>query len=148
MNWFLIVSSILKYVFVTTIYVFIFAIIRMIYKDITGMVKNEDFVRSQNVPVLRVIAKNDRTVATAMNDFPLENVKNVVGRSKMCDICLDDMLISGRHFCIWFEEDEWRIKDLHSRNGTYLNGQIIDEPYLLDDGDKIRVGEMEFEFKL
>ena len=148
MNLYAIISSVVKYIFVTTIYVFIFAIIRMIFKDIRNMVNKEEFVASQNNPVLRVRVKNDRDYTGARNDFPLEKMKNTIGRGGACDVILDDMLISKKHFCIWFEDDDWRIEDLKSSNGTILNGMVIAEPYLLDDGDRIRVGEMELEFKI
>jgi len=120
----------------------------MIFKDIRNMVNKEEFVASQNNPVLRVRVKNDRDYTGARNDFPLEKMKNTIGRGGACDVILDDMLISKKHFCIWFEDDDWRIEDLKSSNGTILNGMVIAEPYLLDDGDRIRVGEMELEFKI
>jgi len=148
MNFYPLISSIVKYIFILTIYVFIFAIIRMIFKDIRNMVSKEEFVASQNNPVLRVLVKNDRDYTGARNDYPLDKMKNTIGRSAACDIMLEDMLVSNRHFCVWFEDGEWRIEDLNSRNGTILNGNVIHEPYLLDDGDRIRVGEMEFEFKV
>jgi len=112
------------------------------------MVKKEEFIASQNNPVLRVVVKNDRDYTGSRNDFPLDKMKNIIGRGKTCNIMLEDMLVSNKHFCIWFEDDEWRIEDLDSRNGTILNGMVIHEPYLLDDGDRIRVGEMELEFKI
>jgi len=148
MNYFAIISSLVKYIFVTTIYVFIFAIIRMIFKDIRGMVSREEFVAIQSSPILRVVAKDGRDNTSARNDYALDKMKNTVGRSANCDIQIGDLLVSNKHFCIWFEDEEWRIRDLNSRNGTYLNGQRIEEPYLLDDGDRVRVGEMEFEFRV
>ena len=148
MNFFTIVSSFVKYVFITTIYVFIFAIIRMIFKDIHNMVSREEFVATQSAPILRVVGKSGRGNNEARNDYVLDKMKIVGGRSPNCDIQIGDMMVSNRHFCIWFEDDEWRIRDLNSRNGTYLNGQRVEEPYLLDDGDRIRVGEMELEFKV
>jgi pSer/pThr/pTyr-binding forkhead associated (FHA) protein len=92
--------------------------------------------------------QNELLYRGARNDFPLEKMTNVIGRAKSCDISVDDILISKKHFCIWYEDNEWRIKDLKSVNGTYLNGQIISEIYLLDDGDTIRAGGIEFVFKL
>jgi len=112
------------------------------------MVSKEEFVAAQSNPVLRVIVKNDRDYTGPRNDFPLEKMKNIIGRGRACDILIEDMLVSKKHFCIWFEDDEWRIDDLKSRNGTYLNDLAINEPYLLDDGDRIRIGEMELEFRI
>ena len=148
MNYFTIISSLVKYIFITTIYVFIFAIIRMIFKDIHKEARREEFVATQSAPILRVITKSGRGNNEARNDYALDKMKIVGGRSANCDIQIGDLMVSKKHFCIWFEDDEWRIRDLNSRNGTFLNGQRVDEPYLLDDGDRIRVGEMELEFRV
>jgi pSer/pThr/pTyr-binding forkhead associated (FHA) protein len=45
----------------------------------------------------------------------------------------------------------WQIRDLHSRNGTFLNGQKLapDTPTPLVDGDRIRpAGSVEFLFTI
>jgi pSer/pThr/pTyr-binding forkhead associated (FHA) protein len=128
--------------------VFIFAIIRMIYKDIRGMVQQEEYVAAQSAPILRVIGYRDNSYHGPRNDYPLSKSKIVIGRTKSCDIMVEDMLVSNKHVSLWFEDNEWHIRDLKSRNGTWLNGTRIEEPYLLDDGDVIRVGEMELEFKV
>lgn len=63
-----------------------------------------------------------------------------IGRSKDCDISLDDEGISRRHAQI--DHDEYRnfvITDLNSTNGTYFNGVRITRHHV-QDGDKIQLG--------
>jgi DNA-binding response OmpR family regulator len=52
----------------------------------------------------------------------------VAGRSEGCDIVLADDVVSRRHVSIRRNADRFVIRDLGSRNGTFLNGQqFIDE---------------------
>ena len=147
MNIFELLSTVMKYVFITIIYAFIFAVIRLIYKDIAGMVKNENFAKTQSNPVLRVIGYKDKTYSGETNEYVLDKNRIVIGRNSVCDIQVDDILVSNRHLLLWNERDEWYIRDLKSKNGTWLNGEQMQETYILDDGDTIKIGELELEFR-
>jgi len=56
--------------------------------------------------------------------FPLDK-KILVGRSRDCDICLQDSSVSRRHADISYDGSRWSINDLASENGTYLDGRPI-----------------------
>lgn len=141
-------AAVFRYFFITIIYIFIFAIIRMISLDIKNMLKNETFTETQNTPILKVVSYQDKTYHGPRNHYPLNKARIIIGHSASCDIKFDDISMSNRHAEIWFEDGEWHINDLDSQTGTFLNNTRIDEVYLLDDGDLIRVGEMELELRL
>jgi pSer/pThr/pTyr-binding forkhead associated (FHA) protein len=69
-----------------------------------------------------------------------------IGRSSDSDILLDDITVSRQHALIEKIPDGFLIKDLESLNGTYLNGEIINEAVLLKKGDKIQIGKYIFLF--
>ncbi len=69
-----------------------------------------------------------------------------IGRGSDCAIVLNDPLCSRVHAVLAQEGEGWRIRDADSRNGTYVNGQKIDEA-TLDDGHRFRVGSTEFAFQ-
>jgi Protein of unknown function (DUF3662)/FHA domain len=71
----------------------------------------------------------------------------VLGRSRGCDIVLEDPGISRRHAEIRPAEDGWMIRDLGSTNGVYLNRSAIDGPTELRSGDHIELGETEIVFE-
>jgi soluble lytic murein transglycosylase-like protein len=54
-----------------------------------------------------------------------------VGRGKECDIQLQENAVSRSHFRVEWSGTEWCIKDLGSSNGTFINGQRIQESVLL-----------------
>lgn len=72
--------------------------------------------------------------------------KNLIGRGLECKIVLTDPLCSRIHCEIEKTSDGWVLQDQQSRNGTFLNGQKIDEARLIG-GSEIRIGSIVFEFR-
>jgi hypothetical protein len=70
----------------------------------------------------------------------------VVGRSRECDVTLDDPNVSRRHAEIRQEGGAWWIVDLGSTNGVEVNGRRIDRAKL-EHGDEIRLGTSELRFE-
>ncbi len=64
----------------------------------------------------------------------------LVGRAEECDVCIDDAKLSRRHFVIEKDGEDLYITDLHSRNGTMLNGIRVVDRQKLTNGDKIWAG--------
>ena len=63
-----------------------------------------------------------------------------VGRDPGAEIPVEDRTLSRKHCRIYVGADGWRVTDLGSRNGTFLNGQpILDDR--LEAGDSIELGE-------
>jgi hypothetical protein len=72
----------------------------------------------------------------------------VLGRSRECDIVLDDAGVSRRHARIRPAGDGWAIEDLRSTNGVLLNGQPLHSVHPLHPGDRIELGSTEVAFEL
>ncbi|MDX1583329.1 MAG: FHA domain-containing protein, partial [Thermoanaerobaculia bacterium] len=62
-----------------------------------------------------------------------------IGRAPTNDIRLEDKSVSGSHARITSTEEGHLLEDLGSSNGTYVNGNKIDEA-ILRDKDRIRLG--------
>lgn len=69
----------------------------------------------------------------------------VIGRGKECDIVLKDKKSSRKNTIISRIGNRYRVKDLGSSNGTYLNDEMVSESDLSSD-DVIRIGEVEIKF--
>ena len=63
----------------------------------------------------------------------------VIGRGDECEMVLTDRAISRQHARIWREGDFYYVEDLASKNGTWVNGEALDQPRKLVDGDKIQL---------
>jgi pSer/pThr/pTyr-binding forkhead associated (FHA) protein len=71
----------------------------------------------------------------------------IIGTADGCEIRLFDASISGRHSEITLGQNgRYRVTDLGSRNGTYVNDKAIASVELVD-GDNIRLGRTTFRFK-
>ena len=73
----------------------------------------------------------------------LKHGKLLIGRADECDVRPLGEEVSRRHCLLETEGDGLGVKDLGSRNGTYVNGVRIEELVQLHDGDIVRVGPLE-----
>lgn len=80
---------------------------------------------------------------------PLGRDKIAVGKAESNDASLpDDPLVSRLHAVFERYASGWCVRDVGSRNGTFLNGERIVGDRLLRPGDEIRIGKTRMIFKL
>jgi hypothetical protein len=64
----------------------------------------------------------------------------IIGRGSDCPIMLPERQVSRHHAQIEYERGAYLLRDLGSKNGTYINGQEVhDKPQRLKDGDEIQI---------
>jgi len=73
------------------------------------------------------------------------NEPQLIGRSSEA-LAISDETVSRRHAELTPDNGAWYIRDLHSQNGTYINGQQAKMRLRLEEGDRIRVGSTVFQF--
>ena len=84
--------------------------------------------------------------------IPLERDQVVIGRALEADVRLNDFRTSRLHASITTQTDPtspttYLITDLGSTNGTLVNGEAVTEA-VLNDGDKIEIGDHLFRFDM
>jgi len=70
-----------------------------------------------------------------------------IGRTPDNQIRIPETKVSRKHALLTGSPTGFTVKDLESQNGTYVNDEQITE-CALSDGDRIRIGEKEFVFRL
>src|SRR5258705_13949471 len=70
----------------------------------------------------------------------LTDVDIRIGRDPSNSLAISDLSLSRRHCVLSREQDNYKICDLESRNGTFVNGSAVSERRLIH-GDRISVGE-------
>jgi hypothetical protein len=71
-----------------------------------------------------------------------------IGRSRDCEIVLEDAGISRHHAELRPQGDGWTIEDLGSTNGVLLNGREVRGALPLAPGDRLELGSTEILFEL
>ncbi|GER88539.1 hypothetical protein KDW_27010 [Dictyobacter vulcani] len=85
-----------------------------------------------------------------IQEYPLDKNEIVIGRAPTSDILLSkDKLTSRRHATVRYENGQYLLHDEHSANGTFVNGQQLEEasPYQLKNGDQVGIGEHELVYR-
>lgn len=80
--------------------------------------------------------------------FGVHDTPVMIGRGLDCTIVVDDGDVSRKHAEIFSKDDgvTWRVRDLTSANGSYINGERIEDAEIRD-GDTLRLGTLHFEFR-
>lgn len=65
--------------------------------------------------------------------------KVIIGRDNTCDIVIADRQVSRQHASISITSRGLLLEDLGSKNGTHYNGQQLEKPTLLNDGDIVQI---------
>jgi pSer/pThr/pTyr-binding forkhead associated (FHA) protein len=76
----------------------------------------------------------------------LKEGENRIGRAADCSIVIQGSTVSSRHAVIYKEGGAWYIKDLGSKNGTYVRGNRITAERLTS-GCTVKLGQVEMVFR-
>lgn len=68
----------------------------------------------------------------------------LIGRSRDCDCVVSDPTVSRRHALLGFGDGRWLLRDLHSLNGTYVNGARLVDAVEVRSGDEACFGRARF----
>jgi hypothetical protein len=60
-----------------------------------------------------------------------------VGRAPDCDCVLNDPTVSRSHARLGMRDGRWYVRDLHSSNGTWVNGRRVVEDVEVEPGDML-----------
>lgn len=146
----------LKIAFLVLLYLFIWRIVRTASKDLrlpqesfildpeqaAALRKPEEFQTGELVVIQSpALVEGER--------YTLNSAALTIGRSRDNDVSLDaDEFASSQHARVEPRRDGVWLEDVHSTNGTFLNGAQVNRPRRLAPGDVIRVGETDLRFEL
>jgi pSer/pThr/pTyr-binding forkhead associated (FHA) protein len=96
----------------------------------------------------RFILRSD--TGEMLQEYPLDKFEITIGRAPNSDILLSkDKLTSRRHATVRYENGQYLLRDERSANGTFVNGQQIEDmtPHVLRENDHVGIGEHELLFR-
>ena len=78
---------------------------------------------------------------------PLAGERAIVGRAQDNDLVLHDRRVSAVHAVLERVGPHWCVRDVGSRNGTFLNGERLLAERVLEAGDEVRLGDTRLIFR-
>lgn len=109
------------------------------------MVYSPDLEVPKELPARPVVTSRSLLVGDGKR-LALTGDRMIVGRSRECDLTLDDPNISRRHAELRRSADGWSVADLGSTNGIKVNGRRVDQA-LLSRGDQLTFGLATFAYE-
>ena len=79
--------------------------------------------------------------------IPLSEGEITIGREASNGVAVSDPSVSRKHCVLRGQEGRFQVRDLDSRNGTQVNGTVVQEQWL-QHGDEIAAGDSSFLFLL
>src|SRR5262245_7781481 len=77
----------------------------------------------------------------------LRSEDTIVGRREGCDLRIPSGEVSRRHCRLSVRDGVLMVEDLHSSNGTFLNGMRVTDNQVVQPGDRLEVGPVLFRVK-
>ena len=147
----------LQALFLVLLYLFIWRVIRGASKDLRvpqesfimapAQVRGTPLAAAGSVAPARVVVFSSPSVPVG-SGYDVGPVPVTIGRADENTITLDgDEYASGHHARIESGRDGIWLHDLHSTNGTSVNGEPVEGRRRLHEGDLVRVGETELRFE-
>ena len=80
--------------------------------------------------------------------IPLSEGDNIVGRGPDAAVWIDAPGVSRHHALLTLQHGVVTVRDLGSKNGTYVKGAPVREPVQIGDGDQVRIGPVVITFRI
>lgn len=154
----------LKVAFLVAMWLFILFVVTTIRTDLFGRrvtaeelvaageqassLKQGGFRRKQSKPAAptKVVITTGAAAGNSA-ELPALNDEILLGRAASANLDVDDDFASSRHAKIWRDEQGFVVEDLLSTNGTYVNGQKIEQPTRIEIGDVVRIGRSQMQLE-
>jgi hypothetical protein len=113
----------------------------------TGFFNTADSPATMMVPVAVLVGPQNGDASGATATPHRLGSSTYIGRSEESHIRVQRPSVSRQHALVSAGPSGFSIQDLHSQNGTYINGERITDQATLNDGDRVTLGDAEFVFQ-
>ena len=139
--------TVLKFVFLGLLYLFVWRAIRSVVVDVRAPRASKRSAppsaapaparRRGKVPAQLVVIDDRGRKGAAL---PMTGTIQI-GRAEACHLRLPDSYVSQFHAKVFARDGAWFVEDLGSTNGTFVNDRKVAEPVPISAGDHLRVGK-------
>jgi hypothetical protein len=126
--------------------IILFLLFLAIWRDYRSAVRQVESTRRVYGRLIE-LTDDDRDPNAAHRVFPLMP-RTSLGRAPTNSIVLDDDFASSEHCVVALRGGQWWLEDRSSRNGTTINGVLINQPVIVTTGDIIGIWQLRFRLEL
>ncbi len=130
---------VLRLVLAGLLYMFLGAVLLMLWRDLREQPRRRQRVRQRGRLVIMEVPPGEVDTHALDTIFPLETL-TTIGRSPRNTVVISDTFASSQHALLSWREGQWWLEDRNSRNGTRLNGEPVEDPTIVSAGDIIAIG--------
>lgn len=136
MDGFLLVTWLIRFLFLALLYVFLARVIRALLSDLRSAAGEP----GRSLGRLIVVASPGGEPA-AGRSFDLDAI-TTLGRDVNNAVVVEDPFASSEHAVLTYRGRGWYVEDLGSTNGTYVNGRVIAAVAPVGYGDEVAIGQV------
>ena len=145
-----IVFALIQGLLLVLLYLFVARAVRTIWKDVSGTAVAATAAPARSKAAKAPAKRKQRALPRELVIHTPQGRPRVVrldshdvtfGRSETSTVALDDAYISDHHAKVFLADGEWRITDLGSTNGTFLNQVKVTSPTPISAGDQLGIGK-------
>lgn len=130
-----IVLLILRIGLLLCLYAFLGYALLVIWRDLK---RHSELTASHQTPAIKLLQQTDTGVEPY--NFTIADIR--IGRDPAADYPIDDLTVSSDHARLSFRQGQWWVEDRGSKNGTFLNQELVSQPLVIASGDQLRVGQV------
>jgi pSer/pThr/pTyr-binding forkhead associated (FHA) protein len=138
MDPFLLSLWVLRLAFLGLVYLFLFYVVRSLWRDLRAAVATTGMALGR-----LVVVASPQGAPPVGASIPLDAINNL-GRDVNNSVVVDDAFASAEHARLTFRGRAWYVEDLGSTNGTWVNGQAVADVTPLGYGDELQIGQVRF----
>ena len=128
-----IIFLILRLLLVLALFAFLGFVLWTLWRDLK---QQDEVLASRRLPPIQIMLADG-----SQRRFSTPEV--TIGRDPTSEMALDDPTVSNLHARLSYHHGQWWLEDLHSTNGTFLNGEEVSTPLVVTAGDVVRCGQVE-----
>jgi len=129
---------ILRVLLAIALYAFVFYVIYTIWQELRT---HGHLIRNRSFPSLMLTQLDSDPPFSQSFSVPEVNI----GRDPNNQLTIANEMVSAQHARLSYHHNQWWVEDLHSTNGTFLNGERVYTPTVLVAGDELTCGKVNLE---
>jgi pSer/pThr/pTyr-binding forkhead associated (FHA) protein len=131
------------------LYLFLAGAVVVMWRDWRAVAQQAEQTREVTTRSLGrlVVVDSGQTELAPGQSFPLSVVTGM-GRAPSNTVIVEDSFASSEHALLSLRNGRWWLEDLHSRNGTRLNGDHLTAPAIVATGDEVGIGSVRLRIEL